>query len=86
MLTEISSEVIDKIAIQAANIVCDRIGNALMKVGAIGIAAGIAIIFFSNKCTCCSYQTGPMVIKSTNPETGEVTRTIAPSSSLFTTQ
>jgi hypothetical protein len=76
-ITELSNDTIERISKEAAGIVCERIGDALMKVGAAGMLIGlgcIAVGTYMNRCRGCHKEGSPMVIKCTDVRTGVVTR------------
>jgi hypothetical protein len=79
--TELSNDTIERISREAAGIVCERIGGALMKVGVAGMLIGlgcIAVGTYMNRCRGCHKEGSPMVIKCTDVRTGAVTRFSAP--------
>ena len=84
--TELSNEVIERIANEAANIVCERIGGALMKVSVAGLKVSVAGMLVGLGCMAigsymksggCPFHPSkgsPTVIRCTDPSTGVVTR------------
>ena len=85
MTNELSNEMIEKIAREAAGIVCERIGDALMKVSIAGMKISVAGMLIGLGCMAigtymkrrgCPYhkEGNPMVIKCTDVRTGACTR------------
>jgi hypothetical protein len=86
--TELSNEMIERIANEAAGIVCERIGNALMEVGIkisiTGMLVGLGCMavgtYMNRRRGCpCHKEGSPTVIRCTDPTTGVVTRYCAAS-------
>lgn len=86
--TELSNEMIERIANKAAGIACERIGDALTKVSVVGLKVSVAGMLIGLGCIAvgtyikkrrrggcpCHEEGSPMVIKCTDMRTGACTR------------